>query len=1004
MSDLTGVKYVTSTDGEGIYTIPNLPPGPYRIQVSKPGFKALIKPDIILNVQDALSINFTLPIGASSVVVTVEGGAPLINTQSPAVSTVVDRNFVENMPLNGRSFQDLILLTPGVVTNSPQEGATPGASGEFSVNGQRTESNYYIVDGVSANGGTYPGVPTSLGTSGSLPAATALGTSQGLVSVDALEEFRVQSSTYSAEYGRNPGGQFSFVTRSGTNQWHGSAFEYLRNSVFDANEWFNDYDGLPKPPERQNDFGGTLGGPVEIPRLYDGKNRSFFFFSYEGLRLRQPQAALTTEVPTLSVRAAAPIALQPVLNAFPAPSCPSGAANCTTDLGNGLGDFVASWSNPNSIDALSLRFDQAVTGKIRLFFRLSDVSSASASRGAPAASDVQTLAFTTRTYTFGGTSAFTSRFSNELRLNYSSNVGMLSTQLDDFGGAQAVNLAQLQGMNTAANPSYRVDVGFFFGNFPGLSQSVVTSSQHQWNLVDTMGLSNGRHQLRFGLDYRRLTPTADRPNPYVFYYYYSASGVSTNEPGLAGASSYGPGSPLYTNLSTFVQDTWHLSSRLTLSLGLRWEVNPAPGVTRGFKPYTVQGAGDLATMTLAPEGTPLWQTNWHDFAPRLGAAYVLRNRIGFETVVRGGAGVFYDTGQQAGSIGFVGPGSSASCFPTLGIGCPLETQAGFPAASLSLPPAIVNPPVAPYSSMFAFPAHLQLPYTLQTNLSVEQALGRSQSVTLSYVGAFGRKLLEERQLNVAAINPNFSYVSFIQNGLSSDYNSLQVQMQRRLSGGLQLLGSYTLSRCLDYGSQDIAQGYSRADCDFDVRHSFSAAVSYDLPNRFENRVAQMTLRGWGIDDRLSARTAFPVTLDGGSVTDPVTQQVEFSGLNLVPDEPIYLRGAQYPGGRAINPNAFSLPLTGFGDAPRNFVRGFGAWQMDLAARREFPIHERLKLQFRAEAFNIFNHPNFGYIDPFFGDPTFGQATMTLASSLGGLSPLYQTGGPRSMQVALKLMF
>ena len=215
VNDATGVKYVTSTNREGIYAVENLPPGPYRVQVSKFGFKGIIKPDIILNVQDALSLNFTLPIGASSVTVTVEGGAPLINTQSAAVSTVVDRNFVENMPLNGRSFQDLILLTPGVVTASPQAGSSVGSSGEFSVNGPRTESNYYMVDGVSANGGIYPLSPVYLGNSGSLPPSTSLGTTQGLVSVDALEEFRVQSSTYSAAYGRNPGGQFSFVTRSG---------------------------------------------------------------------------------------------------------------------------------------------------------------------------------------------------------------------------------------------------------------------------------------------------------------------------------------------------------------------------------------------------------------------------------------------------------------------------------------------------------------------------------------------------------------------------------------------------------------------------------------------------------------------------------------------------------------------------------------------------------------------------------------------------------------------
>ncbi len=202
VNDATGVQYTTKTNGEGIYVVPNLPPGPYRIQVSNSGFKTIIKPDIVIHVQDALAINFTLPIGAASEVVTVKGGAPLINAENAAVSTVVGRTYVENMPLNGRSFQDLILLTPGVVTNSPQTSAFRGDNGEFSVNGQRTESNYYVVDGVSANIGINPTAnPASAGSTGSLPVSTVLGTTQGLVSVDALEEFRIESSTWVGRLG-----------------------------------------------------------------------------------------------------------------------------------------------------------------------------------------------------------------------------------------------------------------------------------------------------------------------------------------------------------------------------------------------------------------------------------------------------------------------------------------------------------------------------------------------------------------------------------------------------------------------------------------------------------------------------------------------------------------------------------------------------------------------------------------------------------------------------------
>src|SRR5712692_6188812 len=281
VNDVTGVQYATKTNGEGIYVLPSLPPGPYRLQVSKVGFKTLIKPDITLNVQDALAINFTLPVGAVSETVTVEGGAPLVNTEAAAASTVADRQLADNLPMNGRSFQTLIQLTRGVVLTT----SNPSDSGQFSVNGQRASSNYWMVDGVSANVGSSTMFGGN-GLAGAVGTSSALGGTNSLVSVDALQEFRIQTSTYAPEFGRTPGGQISIVTRSGTNQFHGTAFDYFRNDVLDANDWFGNNLGLPKPQERQNDFGGTFSGPIV-------KGKTFFFFSYEGLRLRLPQTSAT---------------------------------------------------------------------------------------------------------------------------------------------------------------------------------------------------------------------------------------------------------------------------------------------------------------------------------------------------------------------------------------------------------------------------------------------------------------------------------------------------------------------------------------------------------------------------------------------------------------------------------------------------------------------------------------------------------------------------------------
>jgi len=1008
INDATGVKYSGKTNDDGIYVMPNLPPGPYRLQVSKVGFKTLIKPDIVLNIQDALSINFTLPVGAVFETVTVEGGAPMISTTDASVSTVVDQTYIENMPLNGRSFQDLILLTPGVVTQTPQASLSfstsgLGRTGEFSINGQRTESNTFTVDGVSANVGTVAFLTTrGAGPSGSVPAATALGTTQALVSVDDLQEFRVSSSTYSAESGRNPGGQFSFETKSGTNQCHGTAYEYVRNGAFDAQDWFNGYFGTPEPALRQNDFGGTFGGPVKLPGLYDGKDKTFFFVSYEGLRLTAPQPASAVVVPDVTLRASAPSPLNSVLNAFPLPT-----PNGIDDPINHFAQFIGSWSNPASIDSTSVRLDHVVNDKFKFFFRFSDTASSSATRGTttvfltPATLD--TVAYALRTYTAGIGSVFSNRLSNDFHFNYSSNGATESHATTAFGGSIPVNLRQLTGQRSRSEIQFDVN---YNGYDAELLEAKEPVAQRQWNLVDTVNLSLGRHQFKFGLDYRRLAPFAIVSTPFVGYFFLSQSDIQTNDSPFIFPESFAPAYPLYMNFSAFAQDDWKVSQRFSLSLGLRWELNPAPGVTQGLKPYTVQGASP-DTWALAPQGTALWQTTWFNFAPRLGATYVLHNVSGWEAVVRGGGGVFFDTGQQLGSLGFEGPGFSASMF----------TSGPFP-GSIAVP-AILNPPVGQQPIVYGFSKHLQLPYTLQWNASVEQALGKSQALTISYVGSHAARLLRENQFQPAS-NPISSDFVFVESGLTSDYDSLQVQFRRRLSRGLTALSSYTWSHCIDYGSENYIFGYQRGNCDFDVRHNLSAALSYDLPNvGHSGGSVQKVLHHWGIDNRLTARTGFPVTLVGNQLLQPNGRFYD-GGLSFVPGQPVYLYGANCtnvlqglgdldpghscPGGRAINPNAFTAVNSGLGNTPRNFAKGLGAWQTDMAIRRDFPIHERLRLQFRAEAFNLFNHPNFGAIKPNFGQNTFGQFTATLANSLGVLSPLYQMGGPRSMQFALKLMF
>src|SRR5215469_15714428 len=357
----TNIRYQTESNAAGEYSLTNLPPGRYRIEVEKADFKTLVKPEVILHVQDVLDIDFEMQVGPASETIRVESGAPLVNTESATVSTLVDSKFVEDLPLNGRSFQTLIMLTPGVVV-------TPTAfddQGQFSVNGQRADANYFTVDGVSANFGVTGYLPLVQGGTGGLPALSASGGTNSLVSVDAMQEFRVQTSSFAPEFGRTPGGQVSIVTRSGTNAFHGTLFVYFRNSVFDANDWFVNYNHLKAPEERQNDFGGVFGGPMV-------KDKTFFFFSYEGLRLRQPLTQQTV-VPDSASRQQAPAAMQPYLAAYPVANGP--------ELAPGAAQFTAGFSDPSSLDATSIRLDHQVSSRWSLFGRYNYSPSSLTERG-----------------------------------------------------------------------------------------------------------------------------------------------------------------------------------------------------------------------------------------------------------------------------------------------------------------------------------------------------------------------------------------------------------------------------------------------------------------------------------------------------------------------------------------------------------------------------------------------------------------------------------------------
>jgi len=957
----------------------------------------------------------------------------LVNTQDAAVSTVVDRNFAENLPLNGRSFQSLIELTPGVVLTS----SNASDSGQFSINGQRAASNYWMVDGVSANigiGVNAAGLPGN-GLGGTLGSFSAQGGTNSLVSVDAMQEFRIQTSSYAPEFGRTPGGQISIVTRSGTNQFHGTAFDYLRNSVLDASDWFADQQGLPKPEERQNDFGGVLGGPII-------KDRTFFFFSYEGQRLRLPQIALT-DVPDINARQTAMAALQPFLDAYPLPS-----PNTPDDVANGVGQFNASYSNKSSLDAYSLRIDHSLRKNLSLFGRYNYSPSEIVQRGqnGSSSSTASNTRILTQTATAGATWLSSPNVTVDLRFNYSRVNAIGDFYLDNFGGAVPLTALPFPSPFTSQD-------GFFYFGIGSLNLGsqlevgpINRNLQRQINLVNSVTLQKGSHSLKFGVDFRRLTPLFV-PEAYgqdaLFADVPSAENGILSESVVVGTGA----SPtfLFRNLGLYAQDTWRIVPRLTLTYGLRWDLDFVPQSLSGPSLAAVTGfnLNNLSNLALAPQGTQPYSTTYRNLAPRLGVAYQLLQSQNWQTVLRGGFGVFYDLAtSEAGntiSVGNYPFGNEA-----VGFG------GTFPLSSAT-PPPIVAPNATNPGYLFAFDPKLKLPYTLQWNVALEQALGQKQTISVSYIGAAGRRLLQTAF--VLQPNPVFNGAQLVTNASTSNYNAGQVQFQRRLAHGLQALASYTWSHSFDTASagslgtasnilSSTLANENRGPSDFDIRSTLSLGLTYDIPAPRVNSFARTILGGWSTENFILARSSPPASvIDLGFY--------EFGNAfnatvwpDLVPGQPLYLYGTQCanlleplepnnqahpacPGGKGLNPAAFTDPPVDANGIPlrqgtlgRNALRAFGATQWDLAIHRDFPVHESVKLQFRAEMFNVLNHPNFGspngyFLSPQFGGPAplFGVATQMLGQSLnssnlggGGFSALYQIGGPRSIQFALKLSF
>ncbi|MBI3682049.1 MAG: TonB-dependent receptor [Acidobacteria bacterium] len=962
VNEETGFRRVTESQSDGGYVVASLHPGVYKVTVRKDGFRTTIRFGVKLDVGQPARVDFSLSLGSMQETVTVEGAPALLNTEDASVATLILRDRIERLPLNGRGLLSLLELAPGALITP----ATRGEAGQFTASGQRPNTHSFTVDGVSVNSGVGGGGSAAAVQGGSLPGLTALGSMHGMISLEALDEFRVQTATPAPEFGRLPGAQVTLSSRAGSNDVHGSLSYYFRHERLDANDWFANRAGLDRAPMRMHDFGASLGGPVK-------RNRTFFFLSYEGLRLRQP-FAWRSAVPTREGRESAPEWARTFLNLFPLPN------------GGPLEQDLAEWTGrnqrPSKLDAGSVRIDHALTDRLTLFGRYHEAPSANEF----GSSQINELEISSRGVTLGANLRIRPALVADVRGGYSL---ASAASLWRPAGLPALASCQLEAVPAFLLRQTGLCDYLYRFSVAGVGQLVFGREsdrrQTQWHLLPALSWTRGAHQMRFGGDYRRLAPSRNDRSPVLSLIADSYADLIANRNMWIATSGALDASSLLEEISAFAQDTWRIHPRLTASYGLRWEFSPAPSLNLS------EGRADPLPAYLFDSQTQLWPPSYRNFAPRAGLAW--RPFSAGHTVLRGGFGLYFDS--------------------SLSVGADLVNRGPFTLAQFN------SPRNAPFPTLlsYGFAPGLQMPGVRQWSVTLEHAFAGREVFSAGYVGSSGANLLR-REIGGPPGDERFQLALATNHGLSG-YHGLQIQYRRRFGERWQALASYSWAHSIDNSSSDAALYWAgsgltarsdRGASDFDARQSFSAGFTVQAPRPLRASKWSALLSSWSLDGIARARSGFPITVLSAEHT---------MGLNLanafrperVGVEPVWLADVSAPGGRVLNRAAFR-PLAGLlqGSTGRNSISGFGMSQIDLALRRDFPRSERRSLHFRIEAFNLLNHPNFADPIRFLSSSLFGQSPSMLNLMLGtgspgsGLTPVLQTGGPRSVQLVLRYRF